>query len=459
MESKFDLNSNLDYVLNNKVDTSKADEQDTILNSEKFNNTFQTIEDSLNLLYEKTRTIQDIIEYANSFIKNEIDESVLECRNLLKDIENNRDLLKDSAYINYNVKLQSVFDTYSDRDNSSIKGVEYHNGTIGLNNSQIEDMEIGSAVVESKNKNNNVQNTINSLEEDKSYRTFYMFDRVQSSPVQERIVINLPKVKTVNKINLTSSNCVIKSVEYILSNGNTEVVTDYSTNLTKNRDIKALAINIESSNYIISQVNYNDVKDSDFWSTVEMIKADDASIIDKKKYYYYLFGLDNISIQFVSKENKSCFVSKEIKLDSLGDQGYISLESEYSCEQGNIEFSIIDGTTEKDIIPESESQIIQEKIFHKIGTRFIVDTSKDIKIYKNGILTNTTLNAAINDPDEGYTVTYTPLNGNTIDSLLNNSIKVKAVIRNYDDEYIPFIKNIIIKKYGGGVLWMDKITT
>lgn len=455
MDNKFDFNKNLDFLIDTKADLSNVKFQEIVLNSKDYNETFKVIEEALNLMYEKTRVTQDLIEYSTSFIKNEIDESITECKSLLENIESNRDLMKDSAYINYNVKLQSVFDTYSDRNNTPIKGVHMHNGVITLNNNTIEQVDINSVSVESKNINYNIMNTKDDIITNQNYRSFYMFDRNQKDPVKEKIIINFSKIRTINKINLTSSNCRISSIEYTMENGSIDIVEGYHINMFKNRNVKTIAINIECSNYMTSQIDYNEHKDEDFWELVEEIKNDENLVVDKKKNFYYLFGLDKISIQFVEKENKSCFISKDIKIESLKNNEYIALEADYVCEKGNIEFYIIDGTTEIPLLTESQSTIDHEKIFYKIPTRFTIDDINTIEIFKDGVPVKISLNEAMNDTNEQYTISYKPKEANSIDSLMNNTIKVKAIIRNYDNNYIPYIKSIRIKKYGGGALWLD----
>lgn len=455
MEIKFDFDSNLDFLINNSVNIENIATQKNILNSSDYNKTFKCIEESLNLLYEKTRTMQNIIDYSNSFIKTEIDEAVIECKSLLDNIEINRDLLKDSAYINYNVKLQSIFDTYSDRNNAPLKGVVLHNGVITLNNNLVETVELTNISTESKDSNSNILNTIDDIQFNNNYRTFYMFDRTQKDPIREKITIELPKVKTINKVSLIPSNCKITSIEFIDENGLVEVIEEYNVNLFKNRNVKTININIECDNYIMSQTNYNDVKDQDFWDIINQIKKDENLILDKKRYYYYLFGLDKISVEYVDIEKSSCFVSKDIKIDKLKDDEYIALEADYSCEEGSIEFYIIDGTTEIPILPESKKEVSHEKIFYKTPTRFTIDDINSIKIYDNRIPSKTSINNAMNSTDERYSVSYKPKNATIIESLMNNTIQVKAVIRSYNKNYIPYIKSIQIKKYGRSSLWID----
>lgn len=452
MENKFDLNANLNFLIDTKVNLSNISEQDKILDSEKYNSSFKAIEDTLNLLYEKTRTMQNTIDYANSFIKNEIDETITECKTLLSNIENNRDIMKNSAYINYNVKLQSVFDTYSDRDNSSIKGVEMHNGVITLNSNVIENVILDNASLESRHANYNVFNSLEDISTDNNYRTMYMFDRTQNSSIKEKLILHFSKTRTINKVNFIPSNCTITSIEFTHEDGSVETVTGYNINLSKNRNVKTIAVNIECKNYIISNLNYKTTAEKEFWEKLDQ----EDTIINQSKYYYYIFGLDKISIQFAEISNKSCFISKEIKLETLKENEYIALNADYSCEKGSLEFYIIDGTNEIPILPENESTVVEEQIFYKIPTRFTIDDITSIKMYKDSIPSKISLNEAINSTEEGYTVTYTPKSAASVSNLLNDTIKVKVIMRCYDTNYIPFIKSIQVKKYGGDTLWTDQ---
>lgn len=452
MESKFDLDKNLEFLIDTKVDLSQIENQEKTLDSTKYNKSFQSIEDSLNLLYEKIRTMQNTIDYANSFIKNEIDETIVECKSLLNDIENNRDVMKDSAYINYNVKFQSIFDTYSDRNNTPIKGVEMHNGVITLNNNTIEDVILDNASLESRHSNYNIFNTLNDISINNNYRTMYMFDRTQKDSIKEKLVLHFSKIRTINKINLIPSNCIINSIEFIFEDGSTEKMEGYNINLTRNRNVKTIYINIECKNYTVSNLNYNTIDTKDFWDKLENEELE----INNPKFYYYLFGLDKISIQYAEPDMKSCFISKEIKIESLKEHEYLALQADYLCEKGNIEFYIIDGTNEIPILPEGENIVSEEQVFYKVATRFTVDDITSIKVYKDSVPSKVSLNEAVNDPQEGYTVSYAPKAATSIDNILSNTIKVKAIIRCYDKNYIPFIKSIRIKKYGGDTLWIDQ---
>ena len=64
MDSYFDLNANIDFITKNTLSNHINKEiklQDKIMNSKDFNTTYQYIEEALNFMYEKSRTLQDII--------------------------------------------------------------------------------------------------------------------------------------------------------------------------------------------------------------------------------------------------------------------------------------------------------------------------------------------------------------------------------------------------------------
>ena len=87
MDIKYDYDANLNYLLNNKIEDIVNDNiilQDKILKSNDFNTTYSCIEESLNLLYEKSRILQDIIDYTKTFLENEISTNINDCKTLLK---------------------------------------------------------------------------------------------------------------------------------------------------------------------------------------------------------------------------------------------------------------------------------------------------------------------------------------------------------------------------------------
>lgn len=467
--TKFDFDSNIKYLLETNIDNtiqSKIVDQENILNSKDFNQTFKYIEDSLNFLYEKNRVLENVIEYSNMFLRNELNSSINECKTLLSSIEENRDIIKNNSSIKYSVPFILGSNNYIDRDNSAISNTVLYDNKLTLANTNINSYKPANISILQPQKNNNLKQTLDDLIKNNTYRTFYMFNGPQGTEIKEKITIKLDKPSKINKLNLSPSNCKINTINFILEDDTVHAAHDH-IGLFKTLTVKAIDIEIACTNYIMSQVNYKDLgastdvspeRPNDFWSILDDIKADENLDLNKPKFYYYLFGIDNLSIEYVAIEKQSCFFSKDIKIDKLKENEHITIDTIDSIERGSVEYYVVDGTESISILPEKCTKVIDEKIFYKMPTRFAYDPKEPIIIKRNGDIIKMTLQEAINknEKDVLYTVSYTPMLNN-INSLNNDSIRIKAVIRNYDSNFNTFIKSINIKKYGGGKLWIDKI--
>ena len=461
-EIKFDFDSNIKFLLENNIKNSIDNEiilQDKIMNSNNFNATFKYIEESFNLLYEKNRILENVIKYSNLFLKNEINNNITECKTLLASIEEDRDMTKNNSYIKYSVPFVSGSNNYIDRDNTGISNTVLYDNKLTLASTSINSYKPASILVTRLSDSNNISNTAIDLIENNQYRSFYMFDRLQGKDVTESISLVLDKPSKINKINFGISNCIIEDISFVLED---ESIYSIGRNLGlfKSQIVKKINITIKSNNYIMSQLDYKEYikANSDFWGAVDKLNIDENLILDVPKYYYYMFGIDNLFIEYVSKESQSCFYSKDIKIDKVLENEHITIDTTDSIERGSIEYYIVDGTNLIPILPEKSINVIDEKIFYKMSTRFAIDHLKPIVIKRNGNIVKMTMLEAINngEKDSIYTISYTPIINN-INNLNSSKLKVKAIIRNYDDNFNSFTSNITIKKYGGGKLWIDKI--
>lgn len=458
---KFDFDKNIRFLLESKLEDYIENDivvQNNIMNSNNFNTTFKYIEDSLNFLYEKNRVLEDVIKYSNLFLKNEISNTIAECKSIFSLIEEDRDLIKNNNYIKYSVPFSSSTNAYMDRNNLAISNAVIYDNNLTLNSTIINSYK-PTNIETIKDLSNNITKTSVDMLTDNSYRSFYMFENIKGKDIEETICIVLDSPSKINKINFNFSNCFVDEISFILDDDSNYSIKN-NMGLFNTVIAKQINIKIKSNNYIMSQVNYNDYisTNNDFWKAIDAINDDENLIIDAKKYYYYLFGIDNLSFEYVLKEDQSCFYSKEINIGKLSDNEYLSIDTIDSIERGNIEYYIVDGTNLIPILPEKVSTIIDEKIFYKVNTRFPYDTKFPIKIKCNGNEVDLTIQEAMNknEVDSVYTASYTPI-ANNIKDLKHSSIKIKAIIRTYDKNFNSFIHNINIKKYGGGKLWIDKI--
>ena len=121
MDNKLNFDDTIAYI-NKKLDNNTDNQiilQKNILNSSDMNKTFSYIESSLNFLYEKSRLLEDLIQYTDSYLKSEIVESISECKSLINTISNNRDVIKNNSYIKYNVPFVISNSNYLDRNNNT----------------------------------------------------------------------------------------------------------------------------------------------------------------------------------------------------------------------------------------------------------------------------------------------------------------------------------------------------
>lgn len=453
MANNYDFNANMDFMLNHSLSTNvenNIDLQNKILDSDSFNTTFKYIEDSLNFLYEKNRTLQDLIKYSKTFLTNEINSSIADCKTLLQSIENDKDLVKDKTYIKYSVPFYFGLNNIIDRDNSAISTATVYDGKLTLADNVIASYPMSYFAI--KRSQNCIYSNEASYLTAKNYRSLYAFKSISSKPIEETITIKFNSTVKLNKLKLNLSNCKIKSVTLNLENNKTKVLDINKLNLFETQYVDSISIIVSCSNYSVSQTKYSDITSSNFTSIINNVNTDTNSTIGATKYYYYLFGVDSIFAQYVTVYEKSGFYSKEVSIGKLNTNEHLTLYAEDSIERGSIEYYIINGSETIPILPENQTQVVDEKIFYKSPTRFAVDTKVAPVIKKNNEVVNVSLYNAINTSGGNYTVSYVPVI-NTIGNLINDSIKIKVIIRSYDTNYISFVNNIKIKKYGGNNLW------
>ena len=104
--------------------------------------------------------------------------------------------------------------------------------------------------------------------------------------------------------------------------------------------------------------------------------------------------------------------------------------------------------------------IHNERLFPETDLRFIETDDLEVLyekiIKKDGLELPISLDEAKTKYDGRYSVSYTPSIENTYRPL-NNTVRIKAIIRTFGDNYdkIPHINMINIRKFGGNALWTN----
>lgn len=213
--------------------------------------------------------------------------------------------------------------------------------------------------------------------------------------------------------------------------------------------------NFVPSQYIKKEI-YDDGEyypDEDVPSYGQEVYDDDTLDDEDNSYEYYTdkavynFGFNILNTNEYTEAKNNAVISDEI---DLGTFSYISIESEEETDDDSvIEYSIISGTTEIPIIPDNHSEVIKEKLFYGLNTRFIEDNSSDAyEIYEDGQKTTKQSPSFKDFEQHEYIVKY-KAGGDPYKIIPSQSkIKIKVVIRNSGK-----VNKVILKKYGGNLQW------
>lgn len=177
----------------------------------------------------------------------------------------------------------------------------------------------------------------------------------------------------------------------------------------------------------------------------------ETSYTEKARYY---FGLKDIKLFNSSKVNNSGIISGYIALSNLS---YIIVNSvESGGENYSTEYYILDGLTEVSILPENQELAIKERLFYNTSLRFPVDSTVATTLYEDGVeISKNYLELTYDDYENHvYALTYKPSGDPYRYIPENTNVRVKIIIRCYNDESVsPNISGIVINKYGGKVEW------
>lgn len=477
--------------------------QEEFLDSEKMNTTFKSIEENLNTLYEKTRYLEDSIQYAKVFLDNKIKAFNEEMDSIIKELESTVDLSKNLSYISYNVPLKQNDVVIDDRvinqdklnplllkDNKLTLGYEY-------------DLDINYSSVYTKGDSIPFNDTIENTVATKTYKAIFLEEKILKDGLSHTMIVYFANPVSINVLDFITSNCEIKNIKFGLINGIEEHADDYD--ISKN-NITRICIYIKfdmvCTNYdtVIYEIDKSKMTDN-IWNDLKEFEVAKTTNIDKIKenkinaeyiisrtttnkisgktvkenlrssanitttslrLYSYIFGLDKLNFKNVKVQTSGYYISEPIHLGRMASVEYITLNASDVRDQNCIiEYSILDGNVEIPLLPIGEDVVVNEPIFNNGELRFQKDTNaNDVEaIKRDGQLTAISYDDAVGMTDGRYSITYKPKNDHhEVKGLLNESIRVKCYIRTFGSNInsVSYIDSIIIKKYGEDSLWINK---
>ena len=242
--------------------------QNNFLDSQQFNETMKNIEDELNLLYEKTRVLEDIIAYSKEFLEQQIHINKELLYDKLETIEDIRDTIKDKAYVLFRAPLkQKNAGIIRDRDGTVLDHCEIDNGNLALSAQDLEDIRVID--VTKKQELIAYNDNLKDVKDTGHYRTYYLLDGPATHGVKEEIIFLFDDIKRVNYINASAVNCNIVNATLINENGAEESVIALESSTIAEKKLRGVKLTIVSNNY--ETIPYDiDMKriHGDFWNKI-----------------------------------------------------------------------------------------------------------------------------------------------------------------------------------------------
>lgn len=242
--------------------------QSNFLNSQQFNETMNNIESELNLLYEKTRVLEDIIAYSKEFLEQQIHVNKELLYDKLETIEDTRDIVKDRSYVLFRAPLkQKNAGIIRDRDGTVLDYCEIDNGNLTLSAQDLETIRVVD--VTKKQELIAFNDNLEDVKDTNHYRTYYLLDGPASHGIKEEITFLFDDAKRVNFISASAVNCRIVSATLINENGAEESVVALENSTIAEKKLRGVKLTIVSNNYetIAYDVDMMRIR-GDFWDKI-----------------------------------------------------------------------------------------------------------------------------------------------------------------------------------------------
>ena len=167
--------------------------------SDEANMTFEYIETELNTIYDKIRLLEQLHNYTEVFVKEQIDK-----KEYLKTIEDVSDLYQDNNSVSYLIQFLASKDTIRDRDGSIIQQMDINNHLL----------EMPGTILAKANLNNIIHksdidcynNTYNNLLKEKPGVSIYFANNPFVGGVLEQVQTTISNPQTYNYIGLDITN-------------------------------------------------------------------------------------------------------------------------------------------------------------------------------------------------------------------------------------------------------------
>lgn len=490
--------TNFDYNIDQLTKPIDLDirKQERILDSEKFNTSLLSIQKNLDTLYEKTRYLEDNIDYARTFLNQKINSFSDRINTIITSVSDISNINNNLSYLDYAIPFkQNTVDTTDRVKDYKVKpcSISGPDKVLTLSNSVNKGYNVTSVtrVCQQVPYDSN----IDELNRGEKYRVIYIEDKPFTDGAIETFTCYLPYSSEVNYVDVKSVNCNTENIQLVYPNGVVETIDSLTGINTESRMTTHVRFNLrcvayDTVEYVLDEslVNEDNIWDSineyeyalsvdkdtkievealvkriataaDGTVTTKTYKAAPESTITATKYLY-VFGMDGITIGLLNFNDDCYFLSESINIGKMQEGEYLQLYvSDNATEFSGIEYYIVDGDMEISILPVTEKYVYNERIFPENDIRFSVDNDLYAQgvfnIKKDGLSIDSTLDTVDTLYDAKYCFSYQPYKDCYNYTPINDTIRVKAIIRTFGStmDTVPYIKTINVRKYGGTTLW------
>ena len=472
--------------------------QEKVMNSEYFNSSLQSIEKNLDILYEKTRYLEDAIDYASTFLDQKITAFDTKISSIINSVQDITSVNKNMAYLEFPVPFQkNVVDSTDRNKDYRVEPCDLNEASKVLTISAHDNTSYTLSSINRIGECIPYDSNIDKFLEGEKYRAIYIEDKIQKNGLVETFSCHFPHAIEVNNINIKPTNSEVTNTTLVYPNGVTELLDDEITGINfSTRMITHFTFTLSTKNYnVVEYILDKEMSKADnIWDNIKQyehslaygsdtkveveamikrtLRSKGGKELESRTYreaegatvkvvkYIYILGIDSILVNLM-KMNKDCyFLSETINLGRFTADDYLQISVKDNIgEFSTIEYYIVDGSMEIPILPIGEKYVYNERIFPENNLRFTVDTKyySDgvFKIKKDGMSIESTFDNVSDQYDAIYSASYQPVDTVYSYTPINDSIKIKAIVRLYGEtiDTIPYIQSISIRKYGGNTLW------
>jgi hypothetical protein len=237
------------------------------MNSENYNTTMVLLEKEFNILYEKIRLVQDVIDYSKEFVEQNIYTTIKEAKATISSLEDSRDSLKKDNFITYDIPFIESSGRYTDRDSLDLSHCDVNNNVLTLSGDMQYEATIANIFVE-RNAVNYKENSQNLISKS-PYRSFYVIDK-PIKEIIESVLIVLESPAIINFLEIIPSNCKIEAVSYMSDNDVVNYEDDFTSGAIADKKIKAISFKLVTSNYKKLSYKVDTARmATDFWTKLK----------------------------------------------------------------------------------------------------------------------------------------------------------------------------------------------